>query len=95
MPTTKFPLREKYNNVSDLTHTITSFLNWMEKQKGLRLCEAYKPQYEWYTPICGSKEELALEFFGIDLAELENENWLLASQLKNAPESLSVHASMN
>lgn len=73
MSDTKYPLNNKFERVSDLTHTIASFLEWAEKQKGLSLCEPYKPQYSWYMPIHTSKEQLLLEFFGIDLAALERE----------------------
>ena len=73
MPDTRYPLNNKFERVSDLTHTIASFLEWAEKQKGLSLCEPYKPQYSWYIPINTSKEQLLLEFFGIDLAAMERE----------------------
>lgn len=73
MSDTKYPLNNKFERVSDLTHAIASFLEWAEKQKGLSLCEPYKPQYSWFTPIHTGKEQLLLEFFGIDLAELEKE----------------------
>ena len=73
MSDTKYPLNNKFEHVSDLTHAIASFLEWAEKQKGLRLCEPYKPQYSWYIPVYTSKEQLLLEFFGIDLAALERE----------------------
>ncbi|HUX65167.1 hypothetical protein [Sulfuricella sp.] len=73
MSDTKYPLNNKFERVSDLTHTIASFLEWAEQQKGLSLCEPYKPQYPWYMPIHTSKEQLLLEFFGIDLAALERE----------------------
>lgn len=69
----QYPLTNKFERVSDLTHAITSFLEWAEEQKGLTLCEPYKPQYSWFVPIHSSKEQLLLEFFGIDLAALERE----------------------
>jgi len=73
MPNIKYPLNKKLNRVCDLTHAIARFLDWAKKEKGLHLCEPYKPQYAWYVPSHGCKEKLLLEFFGIDLAELENE----------------------
>jgi hypothetical protein len=73
MSDTKYPLNNKFEHVSDLTHAIASFLEWAENQKGLSLCEPYKPQYSWYIPTHASKEQLLLEFFGIDLAALERE----------------------
>jgi len=73
MSNTKYPLTNEFERVSDLTHAIASFLEWAEEQKGLSLCEPYKPQYSWYVPVHTSKEQLLLEFFGIDLAALERE----------------------
>lgn len=73
MSDTQYPLNNELERVSDLTHAISSFLEWAEKQKKLSLCEPYKPQYSWYVPIHTSKEQLLLEFFGIDLVALEKE----------------------
>lgn len=73
MSDTQYPLSDKFERVSDLAHAIASFLEWAETQKGLSLCEPYKPQYSWYVPIFTSKEQLLLEFFGIDLTALERE----------------------
>lgn len=69
----KYPLNERFDRVSDLSHTIASFLEWTEQKKGLRLCEPYKPQYAWYVPSHASREKLLLEFFNIDLSALEHE----------------------
>ena len=83
MPNIKYPLNKKLNRVSDLTHTIAQFLDWAEKEKGLHLCESYKPQYAWYVPSLDCKKMLLLEFFGIDLHELEREQrQMLAEQSK-------------
>ncbi len=45
-----------------LVRVIGEFLAWLELNKGLRLCEAYKPQYDWYVPIPTKAGPLALEF---------------------------------
>ena len=45
-----------------LARLIGEFLAWLELNKGLRLCEAYKPQYDWYVPIPTNAGTLALEF---------------------------------
>jgi len=41
MSDTQYPLNNKLERVSDLTHAIASFLEWAEKQKKLSLCEPY------------------------------------------------------
>jgi hypothetical protein len=40
------------------------FLVWLEQAKGLTLCRAFKPQYDWYMPALSNKEKLAREFLG-------------------------------
>lgn len=44
--------------------TIRDFLAWLEACKGLRLCEAFKPRYDWYTPVPFNCEHLTREFLG-------------------------------
>lgn len=84
MPNSEYPLSEKFDRVSDMTHAIASFLDWAENQKGMRLCESYKPQYAWYVPSHSSREKLLLEFFGIDLAKLESEKRQMMEERKKA-----------
>jgi hypothetical protein len=69
----KYPLNKKLALVGDLSHVISEFLEWLEEQKGLAICEPYKPQFAWYIPSHASKEKLVMEFFGIDLEALEKE----------------------
>lgn len=45
-----------------LVETLLEFLAWIEKSRGLKLCEAFKPQYDWYMPVILNKEKLAQEF---------------------------------
>jgi len=65
--------------VSDLTHTIASFLEWAETQKGLRLCAPFQAQKAHV-----SREQLLLEFFGIDMAMLESNVWQIADNSHQA-----------
>jgi hypothetical protein len=44
--------------------TLFEFLEWIEQTKGLTLCQAFKPQYDWYMPAFANKEKLAHEFLG-------------------------------
>ncbi len=41
------------------------FLQWIEKSKGLTLCQAFKPQYDWFVPAFANKERLAREFLAM------------------------------
>lgn len=46
----------------ELEQTLQDFLAWVEQSKGLSLCEAFKPQYDWYMPTIISKQSLVREF---------------------------------
>lgn len=48
--------------VPDVPHIICDFLKWVEQEKGLALCEPYKPQYDWYIPIAYHLKGLVVEF---------------------------------
>lgn len=45
-----------------LAQAINEFLAWLELTKGMRLCAAFRPQYDWYMPVPTNGEGLALEF---------------------------------
>jgi hypothetical protein len=51
-----------------LAETMLEFLVWIESSKGLTLCQAFKPQYDWYIPALTNKTELAHEFLGMKAA---------------------------
>lgn len=46
----------------EMARTILAFLAWLEQTKELRLCQAFKPQYDWYMPAYSDQGELAREF---------------------------------
>lgn len=46
----------------DLPQLLRDFLEWAEREKGLVLCEAYKPKYDWYTPIAYHSRSLVEKF---------------------------------
>ena len=50
---------------SETSKIITDFLKWVEKEKGLILCEPYKPQYDWFIPILYRSKDLAAEFLHV------------------------------
>ena len=61
---TKIPaLRIKY--AGEASKIIMDFLKWVEREKGLVLCEPYKPQYDWFIPILYRSKDLAAEFLGV------------------------------
>lgn len=55
---------------SDAAKIITDFLKWAEREKGLLLCEPYKPQYDWFIPILYQTKDLAAEFLGTAKLEI-------------------------
>lgn len=59
----------------ELAKAMHEFLVWIEYAKGLTLCQAFKPQYDWYMPAFANKENLAREFLGTwEAAALEPPN---------------------
>jgi hypothetical protein len=48
----------------ELQRALLDFLKWAEQSKGLALCQAFKPQYDWYMPTITSKENLVREYLG-------------------------------
>lgn len=46
----------------DLALSMIDFLAWLEENKGLTLCTAFKPEFDWYMPALANKEKLAHEF---------------------------------
>ncbi|TCV85400.1 hypothetical protein [Sulfurirhabdus autotrophica] len=53
----------------DFITNASNFLLWLEKEKGLRLCSAYKPQYEWYVPANFRIENLVNQFIDSQFPE--------------------------
>ena len=49
-------------HASEASKIITDFLKWVEKEKGLVLCEPYKPQYDWFIPILYRSKDLTADF---------------------------------
>lgn len=49
---------------ADLGQILIDFLVWIEQDRNLTLCQAFKPQYDWYMPAFAAKENLASEFLG-------------------------------
>lgn len=46
----------------DLPQLLRDFLEWAQQEKGFVLCEAYKPQYDGYTPIAYHSRSLVEKF---------------------------------
>jgi hypothetical protein len=56
---------------SESFRIILDFLKWTENQRGLALCEPYKPQYGWYTPVTYQKSALVQAFLNRDWTPAE------------------------
>ncbi len=41
---------------------LREFLIWLDKSRGLTLCRAFKPEYDWYMNAFADTEALAHEF---------------------------------
>ena len=53
MPVNASPLSlsHKFTGKVDIAPVLEDFLEWLESEKGLTLCEPYKPKYNWYVPV--------------------------------------------
>ena len=61
--------RESLQGVTEVRESfqvILDFLKWTESQHRLALCEPYKPQYGWYTPVTYQKNALVQAFLNRD-----------------------------
>lgn len=61
-PVTATHITEFRDTPSEAIKIITDFLHWAEREKGLLLCEPYKPQYDWFIPILYRSKDLVAEF---------------------------------
>jgi hypothetical protein len=46
----------------DGARMLFEFLDWLEQDKDLVLCQEFKPKYDWYTRHFADKKGLAREF---------------------------------
>lgn len=61
-PVSDTHITEFSDTPSEAIKIITDFLQWAEREKGLLLCEPYKPQYDWFIPILYRSKDLVAEF---------------------------------
>lgn len=58
----------------DPARSMIDFLVWLEENKGLTLCSAFKPQFDWYMPAMANKERLVHEFIAGDRGQARKES---------------------
>ena len=57
----------------ELAQSMFDFLVWLEENKKLVLCAAFKPQFDWYMPAFANKERLVHEFMQEELVQPKQE----------------------
>jgi hypothetical protein len=57
----------------ELAQSMFNFLVWLEENKKLVLCTAFKPQFDWYMPAFAKKERLVHEFMQEEMLHPERE----------------------
>lgn len=57
----------------ELAQSMFDFLVWLEENKKLMLCTAFKPQFDWYMPAFANKERLVHEFMQEELGQSKQE----------------------
>jgi hypothetical protein len=58
----------------DPARSMIDFLVWLEENKGLTLCSAFKPQFDWYMPALANKERLVHEFIAEQRSQVRKES---------------------
>jgi hypothetical protein len=61
------------NEHDELAQSMFNFLVWLEENKKLVLCSAFKPQFDWYMPAFAKKERLVHEFMQEELVHPKQE----------------------
>ena len=58
----------------ELARLMIDLLVWLEENKGLTLCTAFKPQFDWYMSALANKERLVHEFIAEDRGQARKES---------------------
>lgn len=78
---------EKLNSVGDERRTLNEFLEWLETEQGIALCNREQTdsgfaKHGYYEPIRKKHEELVFEFLEIDPKKLEDERRAMVEDLQ-------------
>lgn len=69
----KYPECEKIAVIADKSQVIGEFLEWLQEDKHLVICEQCGIRCNNLSPLNFSTEKLLAEFFGINLNKVEKE----------------------
>lgn len=61
---------EKMEKVKEKSQTIGEFLDWLQNEKEISLCEYLDDEY---SPISDNIEQILAKYFNIDLNQIEKE----------------------
>lgn len=75
------PQCDKMKAVRPKSQAIGEFIEWLECEKGIFLCERLPNRENLYRTHCRI-ETLMAEHFGIDLVEVENERRAVLAELR-------------
>lgn len=78
--TTDYPQSEKLSIIQDRREAIAQFVDWAFEEHDMEL--ALREGDDRLYPISGRLDDLILEFFGVDLAELEKERRAMLADLR-------------
>jgi hypothetical protein len=79
MPNT-YPEHERLKAIKDKSQAIGEFLEWLDSHPSITLCDI--DSNHDYFPTHVTNNTLLAEYFGIDLAKLENEKQLMLDEFR-------------
>lgn len=68
----RYPEHDKLRGIMDKSQAIGEFLEWLGYEKGIQL-GSFDDRTDRMWPISGSWQDLAAEWFGIDMRLIEQE----------------------
>lgn len=86
-----YPECEKLKKVSIEHSNIMEFLDWLDEEKSIRLCECDQSStssFSAYAPITTSKEKLLAEYFNLDLKKIEEERRAMIEEIRARQDEL-------
>ena len=60
--TSSLSLSHKFSGKADIAPVLEDFLEWIESEMGLALCEPYKLKYNWYVPVSSNHGKLLTSY---------------------------------
>lgn len=78
----KTPELDKMKKVQDESQSLGAFLDWLQNERKIILCEYNNKDEHYPFPIYKSIEQILAEYFKIDLKKCENERRAILAHIQ-------------